>query len=258
MEASVGTLWVPASLEALLLVMAGGFAVLWLILLRARRGADRARRMVFLAFISLLGLLLGRAWFVEPFYVPSASMVPTIHVGDTLLVQKFPYRLYWPISGKALIQVGTPKRGDVIVFTLVDKPDVRYVKRVIGLPGDNVIAWKGRWFVNGKELEQQPQGVFSGNEQGPGLDGKKAFQERLAGRQYGVMEDRELPAQSWQVPAEHLFVLGDNRGMSRDSREFGFVEESRVLGRVARVLWNTQNSGGFLIPVGSAQPLRLH
>ena len=257
MEGPVTQFWVPATLEALLLLMAGGFGLLWLLLPLARKGAERSRRLIFMAFVSLLSLLLGRAWFVEPFFVPSASMVPTIHVGDMLLVQKFPYRIVWPVTGKTAFRVGTPKRGEVVVFTLVEQPDVRYVKRVIGVPGDRVVRWSGQWFVNGKRLEQIPHGQFEGHSQGPELDGKKAYRETLAGQAYLVMEDRPEEAQAWDVPAGQLFVMGDNRGMSKDSREFGFVEEARVLGRVGRVMWNIEEPGLWAQALGDDFPDRL-
>lgn len=257
MEAPVTHLWMPATLEALLLLMAAGFGLLWLLLLKAKKGADRSRRMVFTAFLCLLGLLLGRSWFVEPFFVPSASMVPTLHVGDMLLVQKFPYRLTWPITGSTAVKVGSPKRGEVVVFSLAQEPDIRYVKRVIGVSGDQVVQWQNQWFVNGKRLEQQANGQFEGIAQGPELDGKRAFRETLAGHTYGVMEDRTDPAQHWEVPDGQLFVLGDNRGLSKDSREFGFVEEERVLGRVARVMWNTQQPGFWAKALGDDFPDRL-
>ena len=240
METAVTEFWMPATLEALLLLMAGGFGLLWLLLIKAKKGAERSRRLVFMAFVCLLSLMFGRAWFVEPFFVPSASMVPTIHVGDMLLVQKFPYRIAWPVTGKTALRVGSPKRGEVVVFTLAEEPDIRYVKRVIGVGGDEVVAWRGQWFVNGKLLEQVPHGQFEGPSQGPELDGKKAYRETLASQTYLVMEDQLDKAQRWKVPEGHLFVMGDNRGMSKDSREFGFVEEARVLGRVGRVMWNIQ------------------
>lgn len=257
MDAPVTHFWIPATLEAMLLLMAAGFGLLWLLLLKAKKGADRSRRMVFTAFLCLLGLLFGRAWFIEPFFVPSASMVPTLHVGDMLLVQKFPYRLTWPITGSTAVRVGAPKRGEVVVFSLAQDPDVRYVKRVVGLPGDQVVHWQGQWFVNGKRLDHQESGQFEGIAQGPELDGKKAFKETLAGHTYVVMEDRAANAEHWEVPSGRLFVLGDNRGMSKDSREFGFVEEDRVLGRVARVMWNTQQPGLWAQALGDDFPARL-
>lgn len=259
MSDAAASLWVPATLEAVLLIMAGGFGVVWLVLLKVKRGAERSRRLLFLAFASLLALLLGRTWFIEPFYVPSSSMVPSLHVGDVLLVQKFPYRLAWPVTGNPMWFTGRPVRGDIVVFTLVAQPDVRYVKRVMGVPGDEVVHWQGEWFVNGRPLghKTRPVGTFEGLGQGEGVAGKRAWPEALAGRRYLVMDDVPAPARRWVVPKGQLFVLGDNRGMSRDSREFGFVEEARVVGRVGRVLWNLENPSIWARAVGDDTPGRL-
>ena len=257
METPVADFWLPATLEALLLFMAAGCGVLWLALTQWKRGAQRARRLVFMAFVSLLALLLARTWFIEPFYVPSASMVPTVHVGDLLLVQKFPYRIVLPVTGSTLIQVGHPQRGDLVVFTLENEPNIRYVKRVLGIGGDEVTRIGSQWFVNGKALEQAPAGAFEGQAQGKEIEGLNAFSETLAGRHYHVMEDAGTEVEHWRVPEGHLFAIGDNRGMSRDSREFGFVDEARLVGRVGRVLVNLRSTSDWAHPVGGDFPPRL-
>jgi len=251
LEIPVSSFWLPATLEAVLLGLAGISALVWLLLIKVKTGAVRARRLLAMACAAILCMLLGRTWFVEPFHVPSASMVPTLLVGDLLLVQKFPYTLAWPISGRPLVRTGVPIRGDVVVFTLADRPDFRLVKRVIGVPGDDVIHAGGQWFVNGKPLEGSTLGTYTDTRSGPESVGRILQQEQLAGRAFGVLAgDDQQPARRWVVPEDQLFVLGDNRGLSRDGRDFGFVERSRVFGRVGRVLFNADRWDRWGLPIG--------
>lgn len=255
MDAPVVSFWMPATLEALLLILAGVSGVVWLLLMRVKKGAVRSRRLLAMACGATLCMLLGRSWFVEPFHVPSASMVPTLLVGDFLLVQKFPYQLAWPVSGTSIVKTGEPKRGDVVVFTLPDRPDFRMVKRVVGLPGDDVVQVQGRWFVNGKALSETAGGIYQDTRSGPDSVGRVLKTETLAGRRFGVLGSSvQEPARHWRVPAGELFVLGDNRGLSRDSRDFGFVPRSRVMGRVARVLFNATGWDRWALALGDDNP----
>ncbi len=255
MDTPISSFWLPATLEALLLILAGLSAVVWLLLIRVKSGAVRARRLLAMSCAATLCMLLGRTWFVEPFHVPSASMVPTLLVGDFLLVQNFPYQLSWPISGNRLVKTGDPVRGDVVVFTLADRPDFRLVKRVIGLPGDEVVQANGRWFVNGKELAEATLGTYEDPRSGPDSLGRPIRQETLAGRRFNVLQGGPLEtAHYWKVPEGKLFVMGDNRGLSRDSRDFGFVERGRVVGRVARVLFNATGWDRWALPLGGDNP----
>ena len=251
MDAPISSFWMPATLEALLLALAGISGVLWLVLMRVKKGAVRARRLLAMACAATLCMLLGRSWFIEPFHVPSASMVPTLLVGDFLIVQKFPYQLVWPISGRALLKTGDPQRGDVVVFTLPDRPDFRMVKRVIGVPGDEVVSMAGHWYVNGKRLSQSEQGLYQDQRSGPDSLDRRVRQETLAGRSFATLEgDPAEPSRHWTVPSDQLLVLGDNRGLSRDGREFGFVGQERVTGRVVRVLFNASKWDRWVMPLG--------
>lgn len=223
----------------LLLILAFLFAALALFLGFAGRGGQRARRMSWSAAGCCLVIVLVKAWLFEPFYVPSASMAPAILEGDVLIVQKYPYRLSWPIGDEPMLSTGKPQRSDVVVFSLVESPDIRYVKRVIGLPGDDVVFLDNAWYVNARPLGMEADGVFDdlrGSREAVGLP---VSSEVLAGRGYRVLEDSSKAfVHHWKVPEGHLFVLGDNRGMSLDSRGFGFVPKERVLGRASRVMAN--------------------
>lgn len=229
----------PQSASMILLVLAFLFASLALFLGFAGKGGRRVRRMSWSATGCCLAIVLAKAWLFEPFYVPSASMAPAILEGDVLIVQKYPYRLSWPVGEQTMFRTGNPQRSDVVIFSLVKSPDVRYVKRVIGMPGDDVVFLDGTWYVNAKSLGKEAEGVFKdirGSQEAVGLGVSK---EVLAGRRYRVLEGPSKPSvQHWKVPEGHLFVLGDNRGMSLDSRDFGFVQQDRVLGRASRVMVN--------------------
>ena len=245
--------WMPLSVETVLLALAAGAALVWLALWRIRGGA-RARRMAWAGCAICMGLLLARAWLVEPFFVPSASMAPTLLEGDLLLVQKFPYRLAWPIGEQPMWHTGNPRRGEVVVFTLPSDPDVRYVKRVIGVPGDEVAWIAGHWFVNGRQLPQAPGAAFHDDRGGARAQGWTVARQSLAGQGFSIIvppaPDRF--AAHWVVPDDHVFVLGDNRGDSHDSRAFGFVPESLILGRAGRLVFNLRHHDRFGRPVHQA------
>lgn len=256
MDTSVNTVWVPAALEALLLGLALLAALVSVVLRKTHRGSARLRRLVAMAGGATLVVLLGRSWFIEPVHVPSASMVPTLLVGDFLLVQRFPYRLSWPVSGKQMIATGQPARGDIVVFSLPDRPDFRMVKRVVGVAGDEVVSLPGAWYVNGKRLEQTPLAPYEDPRSGPESVGRTVLKESLAGRMFGTLKGTAPePARFWKVPEGQVFVLGDNRGLSKDSRDFGFVDQRRITGRVARVLFNATGWDRWARPVGDDKDL---
>lgn len=232
--------WSPENMEVVLLVLAALFAVLALLLTFGGRGGHRSRRLSWLACACCFALILARAWVLEPFYVPTPSMAPTLLEGDLLLVQKYPYRLSWPIGDSPMIRLGQPHRGDVVVFTLPSDPSIRYVKRVLGLPGDDVVFLDGVWHVNGQSLDQTDSGIFEDIRGGEDALRRPVMTETLAGRSYATVAPSASPefVRHWKVPPGHVFVLGDNRGMSLDSRDFGPVPEELVVGRVGRLLTN--------------------
>lgn len=240
MGGTVNEAWSPESMEWVLLLLGALFAVMALLLTFGGRGGERSKRLSWLACACCFSLLLARAWVLEPFYVPTPSMAPTLLEGDLLLVQKYPYRLSWPIGDEQMVKVGQPQRGDVVVFTLPSDPSTRYVKRVLGVPGDDVVLLDGVWHVNGKSLEPTPRESFGDIRGGKDTVGRSVFSETLAGRRYETIaaSPSQPHAMHWKVPDGHVFVLGDNRGMSLDSRDFGMVRDELVVGRVGRLLVN--------------------
>jgi signal peptidase I len=171
-------------------------------------------------FPVLAAVLVLRSFVAEPFRIPSASMVPTLEVGDFILVNKYAYGLRLPVVDSKLVETGQPARGDVVVFRYPPDPSQDFIKRVIGLPGD-VVEYRDRTlYINGERVPQQ--------------DGR----ERLGATEHRVKLAPWLPEQPgrWVVPEGHFFVMGDNRDNSRDSRVWGFVPEANLVGR-AFVVW---------------------
>jgi signal peptidase I len=217
-------------------------------------------------FPVLLVILLFRSFAAEPFKIPSGSMMPTLLVGDFILVNKFAYGLRLPVLNTKILDVGEPKRGDVFVFRypgyqcqrgdtpirsgnpcnlpLAPVPKEDYIKRVIGLPGDEITYRNKTLFVNGKQVDETDLGVYTGAaEPGHRLDGAQVKREDLDGVEHRILEMPQPSLEgSWTVPAGHYFAMGDNRDNSADSRFWGFVPEQNLVGR-AFVIWMNKGSG---------------
>ncbi len=173
-------------------------------------------------FPILAAVLVLRSFVAEPFRIPSASMLPTLEVGDFILVNKYAYGLRLPVLDHKLLAIGSPARGDVVVFRYPPDPSQDYIKRVVGLPGD-VVEYRDRAVhINGQRLPQQ--------------NGR----ERLGAIEHRLQLQPWVPDQPgrWVVPAGHFFVMGDNRDNSRDSRVWGFVPEANLVGRAFLVWMN--------------------
>jgi signal peptidase I len=162
--------------------------------------------------IAVVLALFIRTFVVQAFKIPSGSMKPTLLVGDHILVSKFIYGIKVPFTDKIIIKLGTPKRGDVVVFKYPLDTKKDYIKRVIGLPGDRIELINKQLFVNGRVTED-PHASYSvyGNL-----------------RNFGPVT----------VPAKHLFVMGDNRDESSDSRVWGFVPLSYLKGKAFLIYWS--------------------
>ncbi len=194
-------------------------------------------------FPVLLLVLLFRSFLFEPFKIPSGSMIPTLWIGDFILVNKYAYGLRLPVLNSKMLEVSDPKRGEVIVFRYPEDPRINYIKRVIGEPGDQVSYRNKVLYINGEPIEQESLGRWVGEGLNRNVPGTRPelLQELLADDPHEIViypesVERGLNRQSWEVPEGHYFVLGDNRDQSLDSRSFGFVPEENLVGR-AVMIW---------------------
>ena len=181
-------------------------------------------------FPVLLIVLVIRSFVFEPFRIPSGSMMPTLLQGDFIFVKKFAYGLRLPVSETKVLETGSPERGDVVVFRLPASPNVNYIKRVIGLPGDEIRYERHRLVINGEqvELEQHPDAT----PQNP------RFVEQLGDREHEILIANAgymVRDGKYTVPDGHYFVMGDNRDNSRDSRFIGAIPESHLVGEAVRI-----------------------
>ncbi|HEY7672049.1 MAG TPA: signal peptidase I [Gammaproteobacteria bacterium] len=197
-------------------------------------------------FPILLLVLLLRSFLFEPFRIPSGSMMPTLLEGDFIFVNKFAYGLRLPVLNSKIVEIGEPKRGDVVVFRLPSDPSVNYIKRVVGLPGDVIDYEQGskRLTINGMPMPVELLGDYEDDPQ------YRLARENLDGVEHSVllMPGRLSLGGVYKVPEGHYFVMGDNRDNSRDSRFEGveFIPEERLVGRAVRIWmnWRWTEQGG--------------
>ncbi len=211
-------------------------------------------------FPVILAVFVLRSFLFEPFKIPSGSMIPTLRVGDLILVNKFHYGVRLPVINTKVIANHEPQRGDVMVFRYPPQPSLDYIKRVIGVPGDEVAYLNKQLTVNGKPVPKQAQPEFFDSD---AMRYAKAFQEQLGGRTYSTLNDDDRPAfvpgaadfpyrdqckytvegVVCKVPQGHYFMMGDNRDNSLDSRYWGFVPEANIVGRAFFVWMNFGDLG---------------
>ena len=207
-------------------------------------------------FPVILLVLVLRSFLMEPFHIPSSSMVPSLLVGDFILVNKFDYGLRLPVLRDKFVKISEPKRGDVVVFHFPSETagaycmstpecaldEVRksagtdFIKRVIGLPGDHVVYKDKTLYINGIAMKHDAMGAYDGND-GAGMD---LNLEHLDGVEHQTLtvpgsDSREG---EWTVPADAYFVMGDNRDNSWDSRYWGFVPERDLVGKAVFIWMN--------------------
>ncbi len=221
-------------------------------------------------FPVIITVFLLRSFFFEPFKIPSGSMLPTLEIGDFILVNKYTYGVRLPVANKKIIPINDPQRGDVMVFRYPPYPNHDYIKRVIGLPGDKVDYSNKRLFINGKELPVAAQPDYLQTHEvlfGPsGVGYSQQFTETIfsssgsvahnilndAGRPAGLLPMPEFSAYreyceysvqgvSCRVPQGHYFVMGDNRDNSQDSRYWGFVPDENIVGKAFLIWMNFNN-----------------
>ncbi len=251
--------------------------LIWFIdraLFRGKRPRD-AREPVLVEYAGsffpiILIVLLVRSFLFEPFRIPSDSMMPTLLDGDFIFVNKFTYGLRLPVLNLKVVEIGMPKRGDVIVFRKPNDPSTNYIKRLVGLPGDRVEVQGAAITVNGTPMTASDAGTFADDDcyqhfrQGieqlgehshrimycptdtrreNGCTAKRDYDRCLVGedRAVGPAGDPGYrPTGVWTVPAGHYFFMGDNRDNSGDSRfpDLGFVPEQNVVGKAVRIWLN--------------------
>ncbi|MBT3429225.1 MAG: signal peptidase I [Proteobacteria bacterium] len=195
-------------------------------------------------FPVILAVFLLRAFIVEPFRIPSGSMLPSLFIGDFILVSKSSYGIKLPVLKRQIAPVGLPDRGDVMVFRFPKNPKTNFIKRVIGTPGDIVSYHNKRLSINGNPLPLEEVELV--NWQTEDQDGRvQTFLESVNEESHTIMIDSQRSSGSIRVkvPEGHYFVMGDNRDHSNDSRYWGFVPEEFIVGK-AFFIWFSWDSGG--------------
>ncbi len=209
-------------------------------------------------FPVIVVVFLLRSFLFEPFKIPSGSMIPTLLINDLILVNKFHYGVRLPVINTKILDNNSPQRGDVMVFRYPPKPSLDYIKRVVGVPGDEVAYLNKKLTVNGKPLSKTAQPDFFDEDS---MRYAKQFEETTGARRYRILNDDDRPAfipgvedfpfkdncryssegVVCKVPQGHYFMMGDNRDNSLDSRYWGFVPEKNIVGKAFFVWMNFGN-----------------
>ena len=189
-------------------------------------------------FPVILVVFLIRSFLAEPFRIPSGSMLPSLHIGDFILVNKFSYGIRLPVANAKLVDLGMPRRGEVAVFRFPSDPSINYIKRVVGVPGDHVVYKDKQLTINGVPMKQEDARAYAlfQTETGTGMLVRRI--EDLDGARHDILlSDRpDHSPDTFTVPPGQYFVMGDNRDQSNDSRYWGFVPEENLVGR-AFLIW---------------------
>jgi signal peptidase I len=208
----------------------------------------------------ILAVFVLRSFLFEPFKIPSGSMIPTLRVGDLILVNKFHYGIRLPVFNTKVIANNEPQRGDVMVFRYPPQPSLDYIKRVVGVPGDEVAYLNKQLSINGQPVPRSQEPEFFDSDV---MRYAKQFGESLGGRNYKTLNDEDRPAfvsgttefaykdncrysvegVVCKVPVGHYFMMGDNRDNSLDSRYWGFVPEANIVGKAFFVWMNFGDLG---------------
>jgi signal peptidase I len=209
-------------------------------------------------FPVIIGVFILRSFLFEPFKIPSGSMIPTLWVGDLILVNKFHYGLRLPVLNTRITEGTPPQRGDVMVFRYPPKPSLDYIKRVVGVPGDEVAYLNKRLTINGKPLPVNALPEFFDEDT---MRYFPQFEETLGPQTHRLLNDPARPAfipgadefefknncrysvegVVCKVPLGHYFMMGDNRDNSLDSRYWGFVPDKNIVGKAFFIWMNFGN-----------------
>jgi len=213
-------------------------------------------------FPVILIVFVLRSFLVEPFKIPSTSMVPTLVVGDFILVNKFTYGIRIPVANVKVIELGSPQRGDVMVFRYPEDTSLDYIKRVVGLPGDRIEYRDKKLTVNGTEVPMRRLDDYLSRER---MQFSRRYAEKFGDNEHEILIEEEAPAFYLQtrsfphagncnyntrglactVPPGHYFMMGDNRDNSSDSRVWGFVPDENIVGKAFFIWLNLNELGRF-------------
>ena len=211
-------------------------------------------------FPVILLVFMLRSFLFEPFRIPSGSMIPTLEIGDLIMVNKYEYGIRLPVINKKVIEVGQPKRGDVMVFRYPLNPSQDYIKRVVGLPGDRVEYINKRLTINGQPVPLERLDPYYDPDR---MQYYAHFRESLGAVDHRIIVSEQVPpglgggfpnthpdacqysgsGVVCQVPPGHYFMMGDNRDNSEDSRFWGFVPDENIVGRAFFIWMNFGNIG---------------
>ena len=210
-------------------------------------------------FPVILVVFLLRSFLVEPFKIPSGSMMPTLLVGDFILVNKYTYGIRLPVANKKVIEINQPRNGDVMVFRYPEDPTLDYIKRVVGVPGDKIIYRDKQLTINGQPLKLENKGSYSYVKSGLNYVNATLYRERLGEHNHQTLVQPDAPVLrlgdvrqfssrdncvyneegfTCTVPQGHYFMMGDNRDDSNDSRYWGFVPDRNIVGKAFMIWWN--------------------
>ena len=213
-------------------------------------------------FPVILIVFVLRSFLVEPFKIPSGSMIPTLLIGDFILVNKYAYGIRLPVVNAKLIDIGDPQRGDVMVFRYPDDPSLDYIKRVVGLPGDRIEYRNKRLSINDRQVPVKQVEDYLARDR---MQYSRRYLEKIDGVEHDILLEEDPQGSPFQprsfplsgnchyntsslactVPPGHYFVMGDNRDNSSDSRVWGFVPDDNIVGKAFFIWLNLSELGRF-------------